>query len=838
MKKNSASPKIYKFALYGRAASGKTCILAALAMKRTAHQQGYTCTWLPAPEASGKNKKDDIEAFAQGREWLREAINNLSSHSLPAPNPNRNAPLRYLYRFGTPDAPPFLVELIDYSGELIDPDITHNELAQKLHARLTEMDGILLLAEAPLPERDMEPLSDEMLKLEQAFMTLQEKKSHQHGHIPVALLINKWDRRFSENNPLTPESSKRHLQDFLAQDPEPPHLALVNVLKNALPPELFQIFPVSAFGAHKLTKTESGALQEVPREVKPLRSFGLEDGFIWLAHQKDLLELESLSQTATHLAPFKFWQFFMPWRAKLKQDSKKLAKRFLPQSQAWKQLGVLRRKTQKTAFCQLLTTLGLVLFLLLSAEALYDTFNYKNICLRLENPLTPQQEIKKDEKWLEAYYVSPPYRHVFSKFFILGKDEAQKTVSKNRQAQEERFWQEIQQSQEQALRNDLAKRYLALFPNGAHTEAAARIQEQTRFLLLGLENKKFLEKMERRIRQIQAKEILSQREIDALREQFVLPRPQAMSSKLIAKELFLRRELGKIQIRLAKTQGSARWFRFREQYMELMRLGDIMAAALLLQKWPARTEDFFALKKDFETRSLTALENRVRQLQRNRQWHEAKALIKKTTDDSRLLRVCSEEQKKGLNALMQSVLRSEDKFLYEQLRQQRNQQSAAAYLQKAPLQTMRPEVLAWNTYLLKTRQKTDLQLVAKELVWGDLPFTYNNEYNDITITLNGQDILYIPRVKARRFTTTRDLGSVRIRAGLHEHITLGVHIVSKKSFTSWRDGDSGSIKWTGRVDELREKRLVLSGDRQKNTLLIALPELPDTPVLPDWKAPQ
>lgn len=37
--------KVYRFALYGLSSSGKTCILAALAMARMPNFEGYGCTW-------------------------------------------------------------------------------------------------------------------------------------------------------------------------------------------------------------------------------------------------------------------------------------------------------------------------------------------------------------------------------------------------------------------------------------------------------------------------------------------------------------------------------------------------------------------------------------------------------------------------------------------------------------------------------------------------------------------------------------------------------------------------------------------------------------------------
>jgi len=151
--------KAYRFAVYGRAASGKTCILAALAMKCIAHPSKYTSTWIlePAniPKPQGDPETWDIKepasAYHLGKMWLEKAIERLTLGELPPPNPNRGEPLRYLYHFTTPDHRTYPIELIDYSGELIDPAISNDEMAKRLREHLRTMDGILVLAEVPHP---------------------------------------------------------------------------------------------------------------------------------------------------------------------------------------------------------------------------------------------------------------------------------------------------------------------------------------------------------------------------------------------------------------------------------------------------------------------------------------------------------------------------------------------------------------------------------------------------------------------------------------------------------------------------------------------------------------
>lgn len=157
--KTPHKPKIYRFSLYGRKNSGKTCILAALAMERRAHPDGLSCTWIEPPShaldqagnSTGESSESIASAFTLGKEWLEQGMRNLARGERPAPNPNDKTVFRFMYEFTAADHRTFLVELIDYSGELIDPDLSDTELATALRQHLLSMDGILVLAETPHP---------------------------------------------------------------------------------------------------------------------------------------------------------------------------------------------------------------------------------------------------------------------------------------------------------------------------------------------------------------------------------------------------------------------------------------------------------------------------------------------------------------------------------------------------------------------------------------------------------------------------------------------------------------------------------------------------------------
>ncbi len=301
---NSADQHLYRLALYGVRSSGKTCILSALSLPRVAHPEGLSCTWIEnvpgraLPPGDPKSWQTD-DPYHIGWQWLSEQRDKLRAGSLPTPNPNRD-PMRFLFDFGSPDHGNRHVELIDYSGELITASAS--ELAAILRDHMRECDGLLVLAEVPHPNGDHTPLVDDLEKLVGAFRELlNERDEAPRQEWPIAILFNKWDRRNSANG--NGHRALNLLDEFLRQSPPPPHASLLNTVRNAVGHDNAFCFAVSAFGAHDFR--DNGA--EVPRLTDGrLQSFGLEDGFVWVASRCDSLRVEQL-ETAAHAASW--WAF-------------------------------------------------------------------------------------------------------------------------------------------------------------------------------------------------------------------------------------------------------------------------------------------------------------------------------------------------------------------------------------------------------------------------------------------------------------------------------------------------------------------------------------------------
>jgi len=302
--KARAQKRLHRFAFLAPPAGGKTCLLAALAMPIVADPKQYTCTWIPVlpgqPRPEGPSdawsRDSDATEFYRGADRLEEAIERLERRELPHPTAIEDEILRYRFQFSDADKNHYNVELIDYSGELVTPAMTNNERAARLRARLADMDGLLVLAEVPHSRTDPNVFSTWLLELQRAFVTFRIGASDAAlENKPICLLVNKWDRRCTPQE-FNADSERCNVDSFLDGDPEPPHRALRDVLRNATEDANFRAFAVSAFGEHEIMEVvvdNEKKVQDFPKQVKPhLRSFGLLDPFIWASRRTHAIKSE------------------------------------------------------------------------------------------------------------------------------------------------------------------------------------------------------------------------------------------------------------------------------------------------------------------------------------------------------------------------------------------------------------------------------------------------------------------------------------------------------------------------------------------------------------------
>ncbi|MCK5719462.1 MAG: hypothetical protein KAH84_05855, partial [Thiomargarita sp.] len=375
--------KVYRFGLYGLSASGKTCMLAALAMPRYPHPSGYSCTWQPV-SADKKAGEEVAKNWEYSKEWMEKSIERLSQRDVPEPNPTGEEQFIFQYDFTGDNHQTFCIELIDYSGELINPAISSSELAKDLRTRFIEMDGILVLAEAPYwdklghqenseKSRDGE-IHVDLYQLRQAFSLLRgEKQEGASLDTPVALIVNKWDR-YSTIDYNNPNQEQEKLEKFLHDKiKQPPHKGLYDVLHSSITEGNFKTFPASALGNNEFIRLENGDVVERIKQVKPLKTFGLENAFIWLAEQRNAIDLQHYQVTATKNLDT------------CKKTGLELLNRFPAKSELAKQV---EKTLGQCRIRELAWWVAIIIFipiLWFGAETTMDSFNYRKHQAAIDN---------------------------------------------------------------------------------------------------------------------------------------------------------------------------------------------------------------------------------------------------------------------------------------------------------------------------------------------------------------------------------------------------------------------------------------------------------------------
>jgi hypothetical protein len=834
--------KIYRLAVYGRAASGKTCILAALAMKCVAHPSKFTSTWIlepagmPRPEGAPETWDlwEPASAYHLGKIWLEKAIERLSKGELPPPNPNRAEPLRYLYHFTTPNHRTYPVELIDYSGELIDPSITNDAMAKRLREHLSAMDGILVLAEVPHPEKGKsQPLSGDLLKLEQAFAIL--KNENPEGptlDIPLALLINKWDRR-SPLRYTSHENEYRELLRFLEIKPEPPHKALIDVLKYSVSKENFQIFPVSAFGEHELSKSSDDSIIERPKSVAPLQSFGLEDGFIWAAQRRDTIDIARFKERISEKSSGRFLKnatvlFSLP----LIREGRALAERFPAKSSERKRITKDLKQFFTSIASNALCLLAILFAIFTMGEGIRDNFRYRSILSTHSDPQASLQHLKDDEDWLASYYRAPFYRHVISRRLVMKSNEAMAKLRSFRERREELLWQPVEEETDELVRVELARKYLQQFDeNGIHYDLASSIVTESAQAKKYLENQIHLSKITTAFESALLKGAQSEEELNSLYQQLLmLPFPDAVSPGLYAQQKNLLELIGTERIKFAKDQGEEKWLIDRDKYHEAMRDGDIVMAVVFLNRLLVQTvarEETKKLVVDFQKRALNEFNKNINKKSRKKLWGQSRNMIQQALDNQQLVARLGASQLKELQKMHDAVDIAEDKDLYSLVVKYKTRDHVTQYLRYGPLKKMERFVTRYQQYLDRLANPLSLKLVLDNINWGG-----SCKKSDFFVTFNGKTIIEKTGFRPPKGDVSSQVGSTQFRAKLSDIAKVYAKITCS---SMWTNKNTGEVNWEGPVGSLRGLRLKLdSKGFVTRTITFTLSGLPEEPVLPAW----
>ncbi|MEK8019549.1 MAG: hypothetical protein VSS75_021965, partial [Candidatus Parabeggiatoa sp.] len=699
------------------------------------------------------------------------------------------------------------------------------ELAKTLRKKFSEMDGILVLAEAPYQDqlghvsghqktRDGRSHKD-LYDLRQTFSLLRgEKQEGAALDTPVVLLINKWDR-YSQIDSAHPDIEQDKLEAFLKSVPSPPHKGLNDVLQHSVTEDNFKAFPVSALGAGEFVRLENGDVVERPKQVQPLNAFGLEDAFLWLAQRRDAIDLRHYQNNA--LSNLKQCQ----------QNGKTLLNRFPPNSTQAKQVKSVLGQCRRRAFYYAAGTVASVLALGFTAETTMDLWNYKKLTTAIENPNATHDELGKAEQWLTKYTTAPNFRHLISKRFV-SSDDVKTTLTDLQTRRETFLWGPVETALEKNLQAavDPAKRYLEYYPYGPHAEESQNILLRAQIQVQQHENEDVFRQVAGRVKEHwQEGETLNEL-LEGLRK---LPVHQnAETDKMRQERVALEESVLK---RLAEIASQQNWNRFKAGYDDKMRRKNFLAAAQALQNRQS-DERLDKLKTEFKRVVIQRIEDEVERAFKDYRLRDAEEILGKYAQfPLDLQHPPSSEGDEVIKRLRHQVAQSQDQALYEDALKYRDREHIENYLQNAPLQSMKKEVSEYKAYLdmiVPSVTISKLKLFVR-ITWLDAAEGNDNVVN---VSLNGKNVISETNVESG-FNQSTVFRSSRFSAKPSDLKTVAITVIEKDLFS---DDDNGSGTVKKKVSDLGKGYTLSLRAEGKTTAQAFLQMLgyPKAPNLPAW----
>ena len=852
---------VYRLALYGVRSSGKTCILSALSLPRFPHPDGFTCTWIEnvpghAPPTGDAAQVETNDPFLIGRQWLSEQRRLLQQGKVPQPNPNRD-PISFRFDFGAPEDGTRQIELIDYSGELIT--VAASDLAVKLRDHMRHCDGLLVLAEAPRNAGASAVLSDELHKLGSAFRELlNERDGATVQNWPIAVLFNKWDRR-SDASHFSHAEAQAQLDQFLHQSPPPPHVEILNIIRNAVGQENVACFPVSAFGAHQLRS--DGAEVPVMYDGR-LQSFGLEDGFIWAARRADALRVAQLEAAANSASWWAFPQLYFglsepeltkepsDWKRRLRGVSAwsgvasawNLNRRFPKGSElrqrSFKAFTQFSGKLLCQAVLSVVVPVGVLFATLLGIETTLDSKGFRTVVAAQKDPAATVAQLQSVESWLEKYFTAPNYRHWLSTKFVLSRAEAAALLEEFRIRRDDALWKPVSDTRDPQTAEELARNYLSVFPAGRHSSEAAKLLAEAEQRKRELKNREHLEQVALQINAFAPTADASPARLQAMSDAILaVPFPDMRSQSVINRQTELRSLIAKKQSQLDDAKKHADWQQFKQNYVSLMQAKNILEAAKLLDGRSPKDAQFEELRSDFARRTPEIIQVKARDAIKDRSWRLARESVRLVAAPT-VARFLTAEQIRSVQSLSHEIDEAEDLDLYLQIKryQPNCSDQIQAYLAQAPLKYMKPEVERYRDYLAEMAGTLDLTLSITNIFWDPnyyfMRYTY---YNTVNITLFGQTFTLARDLVSKPGTYTGELDEIRVRAKLDDTITIDLSCVATYGVI-WTGQIPASGRWTGKVRALaaNDTTIDLKGNGFTNKANLRLSGIPQEPPLPNW----
>ena len=675
--------------------------------------------------------------------------------AVPPPNPHSGR-CTMRYKFTSRENKEIFIELVDYSGELLDPRFSTTDLAASLQTYLSAVDGFLFIAEHAKAGETAGELAGYLHRLSQALAIQRQlaRKPANLPSVPVALAVNKWDRRGAlSKGDNAHEQETENLTSFLREsDPRPPHAILLDELEAASSGKC-AAFPVSAFGESVLEPAGiEGGFVEKPAQVVPqLPSFGLEEPFLWLVEQCDIADAEKL-ESASRSAVTR-------WNPIVTLGQVRAAcqrtKRMPRASESTRKIKVARRRLLRRFAAQV----GAFIALLMVLELAVDNIAYRRAQSEMADAGDPNGW-RKAEAWFSDYANSFQWRHSLHKFLVLSPSDAAITIGEARTKREESAWETVKIAIEAPVQKKLAQVFLAQYPQSLHAPETKKLIEDIELAEKRAELEKLFIALENglgTIKQLKAFEdgkslpTRNYRGVLERLDRFAIDlekwRPEGATDEQIGRYQSMAREVGLLQKDVVGllAAGDA-----RVEYHKLAELG----------KWEDAAKVLLGLHGEFSDLRAHYREKALPQI--------VAAAIKKCGNGAgwkAALEELKPFQKEPIRSLLPDSAMTElfecggrineagDRWLYAQCNRLRGAESFERYKRDAPLKTMQNTAEEWIEFFRLRQTPRSARVGIARIDWS-------HNAKDADTLWDGENYLYTDfggkQVKAQFFSNRKD----------------------------------------------------------------------------------
>jgi hypothetical protein len=871
---------VYRFALYGRTAAGKTCFLAALNMTRRKHPRGYVCDRLPglngvaSPPGNPETwdiRHDPVKAFYAGAHKIAEAEQVLASGGIPPPT-RRQPPYLLVYSFTDPQHGKCLAELIDYAGELTDPDLVSDDpgkLADLLQRHIETLDGLFVLAEAPRKGEESTSFPEELRRLRQSLDLLHKRMARgTKWSIPVALILSKWDRQGQVD--ASNEERLVEVTAFLHSPGADEYSKLDSALRGITtdPERNYSIFAASAFGQTRsatVVLNDESRQAEVPVSPGLLASYGLEDPFFFAIRRRDAIDLDSYRKAIPSgrgsrwlnplkpLAPLGWWS-----------RARRLGHQ-LPKGSA-EQQEVSQAAGWHLAACVTRTAVFMVLLgiLLSFGEMLWDQSVYARMDAILADEKATAEDRRLAEDWLHNYGTSSLLRHLVSRFVLLGKTQAMQTWSERRslvaQGERQRKINEnearlsqlevsFQREDAAGLRDEMPFRAMLDAVNNlpfhpdAETEGLRKRRLELRRLvgdkltqLAGNEqaererqNLGFLTGIRNRLQNAR-----SRIDLDGIVQDWKdgLPYPKTASAAVQTEQEKVR---GLLSVRSQEIAKQGNWDQWTSRYNQAMKEEKLSSAAEHLVRNRQDTPEWRKLRDDCRTRGLDILASKVEKLQEDGSYTGAIKLLDDTLADANLAKVLDPADRQKVNQLITGVKVAHGRSIYDELRKSKTLKDTNNYLTSRVDQRMAVYVQKYQEYLEQMEQPRKWTIRLAKIDWGEW---WEDYVNKVWVKIDDKNLIWLTDVKSTKGSSS-DVGKGVVLRKLKVRIELQVWVWNSEGKAWFSTRPAGKKTYKGTLLNLHERWLDLERDEPGSPMgarvYFEVDGIPGEPELPAWK---